>query len=270
MSFELSHSRAPKPSGELPPAVAEAFMRFIATGEEPERPGLDIWEYVLPQDWLRSTTPPRPPLPPTPEQVRADRERKMLATLDRTVGMPCLKTAELFAATGHFDAAELLREFVSGGGSPRRIFPAGSAFSRGFARSETTRRTMTKALGDWRNRPGGFEANNGKFTEGGGTFVPLAVTLWFTPTGHPIPGVRLIGTPEAHVIGSINYEAKIINGDLIEWHGWNEMGLRSFFLGAWLSLAGLPTYVNRDRPGPYGTTRQDIHWITTKTGLVIG
>jgi hypothetical protein len=154
-----------------------------------------------------------------------------------------------------------LREFRTGQGPQHRVFGPGHAFSTGFAASETTREHVRSALSHWKTRVGGLAANGGTYTNYRGTFVPIA-------TGDADRGapVKIIGTPEAHVIGSFTMSGRLLDANTVEWTARNTMSLRSYFAANWTDRLGFSLVDNNQRPGPYGNTEQTIMWRTDLHG----
>ncbi|WP_375402439.1 hypothetical protein [uncultured Sphingomonas sp.] len=185
------------------------------------------------------------------------------AMLDVTVGAPIRATEAVFNRTGHTEAATLLREFRTGTGPQRREFGPNDAFTRGFAVSKTTREHVTIALADWKGREGGLQARGGIYTDYKGTFIPLEPGN--TDAGVP---VELIGTPEAHVIGSFTLYGKLVGEGVVEWRATNTMSLRSFFAGNWTDRIGFNMVDNNQRPGAYGDTKQAVTWRTDLNGNI--
>lgn len=99
------------------------------------------------------------------------------------------------------------------------------------------------------------------------TFVPVAPTIRLFPT--PGPGVRVIGTPEAHVIGSFSYAGRLVEGG-VEWRAANQLSLTSYFADDWTKRVNISLIDNNLRPDRYGSTDQVIFWRTTLDGEVIG
>jgi hypothetical protein len=185
------------------------------------------------------------------------------AMLDASVGVPLRATEALFNRTGHQDAATVRREFRTGEGPRHRVFGAGHAFSVGFAASMTTREHVRTALANWKTRPGGLSANGGTYTNYRGTFVPIAAGD--VDRGAP---VKIIGTPEAHVIGSFAMSGRLLDAETVEWTAQNTMSLRSYFAANWIDRLGFSLVDNNQRPGAYGNTQQTIVWRTDLDGNV--
>ncbi len=179
------------------------------------------------------------------------------ATLDVTVGAPMRATEAVFNRTGHADAATLLREFRTGEGPQRREFGPTHVFTRGFESSSTTRHHVQTALAQWNSRPGGLQANGGRYTEYRGTFVPIDTS----------PNTSI--SAEAHVIGSFRLDARLVESGIVEWRATNEMSLRSYFGDNWTRTVGVSIVDNNVRPEAYGNTSQTITWRTDLNGVAV-
>lgn len=267
------------PGDGLPSDLIDYLIKLITNGPDDWGLGREVWPQIIPPSW-------RPYLSPGDEinrrlgqaesavrqagrdAARAAYARARLIALDQLVGRTCLAAAALFAATGHADAAMLLREFVNATGPQTRTFTHDSAFSLGFARSETTTPSIARALQLWKTRPGGVRANNGTIVRLGSSFVPLALSLRLAPM--PGPDVRVIGSPEAHVIGSFGYQGQLIGDDIAEWRAINDLSLKSYFAENWTSRVNISLVDDNRRPDRYGNTRQIIYWRTTMDGMVLG
>ena len=260
---------------DVPPDLIDWLLRLIQQGGRELFPMPEV-PSIIPPAW-------RPWLSPISEIQRrledaaraaardaaaAAYARARMEALDVLVGAPCLAAAGVFASTGHADAALLLREFVNATGPQTRSFAVGSAFSLGFARSETTTKSVAGALRIWKDRAGGLQANGGTITRLSSTFVPLAPTIRLLPM--PGPGVRVIGSPEAHVIGSFSYQGRLIGNDIAEWEASNQLSLKSYFADNWTKRVNTHLVDDNARPAKYGSTNQVIAWRTTLDGAVMG
>lgn len=260
---------------DIPLDLVEQLLLLIQQGGRDLLPTPEWGPPIIPPSW-------RPWLSPVQEIQRrlaeagsaaaraaaeAAYQRARLAALDVLVGGPCLTAARLFEGTGHADAALLLREFVQATGPQTRLFAAGSAFSLGVARSETTTPSVARALAIWKARPGGVAANGGRITGLSNTFVPVRPTIRLLPT--PGPGVKIIGTPEAHVLGSFAYSGRFV-GSVVEWQARNQLSLKSYFADNWTKMVNIHLIDDNRRPDRYGTTEQVITWRTTMDGEVLG
>lgn len=259
---------------DIPLDLVEQLLRLIQRGGRDLIPVPEWGPPIIPPSW-------RPWLNPVQEIQRrvseagaaaaraaaeAAYQRARMAALDILVGGPCLTAAALFEQTGHADAALLLREFVTATGPQTRTFEPSSAFSGGFGGSETTMPSTARALALWKSRPGGVAANGGRITGLSNTFVPVRPTIRLLPT--PGPGVKVIGTPEAHVIGSYAYIGRLVDG-VAEWQARNQLSLRSYFADNWTKMVNIHLIDDNRRPDRYGTTEQVITWRTTMDGEVL-
>lgn len=263
----------PIPGNDLPADLVDWLLQLLQGGDSGWNPTRELWPQIIPPAWRRWLSPG--------DEInrRAERlgrelageaqARARLLALDRLVGDPCLAAAFAFEQAGHPDAALLLREFVTGIGPQTRNFAVGSPFSMGFARSETTTSIIARGLQQWKSRVGGLAAQNGTFTNAGGTFVPLSLGVSLLP---PMPGprVRVIGSAEAHVIGSFSYQGRLLGDDQVEWEARNDLSLKSYFAENWTRRVNISLIENNSRPQRYGNTTQIIRWRTTLAGVVVG
>lgn len=271
---EATTIAVPTPGSGLPSDLIDLLIRLIQGSGDGWGPP-DIWPQVIPPEWRRWLSPDdeierrleRAARELVRETAQAAYARARMQALDLLVGGPCLSAAAIFDAAGHVDAALLLREFVTAKGPPVRSFVAGSAFSVGFSHSETTTRIIAHGLAQWKARPGGLQANNGTFTNAAGTFVPLAADMRLYPM--PGPSVRIIGSPEAHVIGSFAYDGRLVSGNVAEWRATNVLSLKSYFAENWTRRVNISLVDNNQRPDRYGNTTQVIYWRTTTDGTVL-
>jgi len=172
--------------------------------------------------------------------------------LDAAVGGP-LEAFERISWMGTFDdpgPARILREFRLGDGPGRRVLFPGSSFSSEFAASPSTRNVVRRALEEWKARYGGMRAQGGTFTDGRATF---GVGRFLMAT----EGMNAA----AHIIGSFNYEGRLVAPNRIEWTATNDMSLRSYFYSGPVQ--------NLQRPARYGTTTQVIIWQTDVNGRLV-
>lgn len=260
---------------DIPPDLIEWLLRLVQRGGRDLLPTPEWGPPIIPPSW-------RPWLDPVGEIRRrlseaaaaaaraaaeAAYQRARMQALDILVGGPCLTAAALFDQTGHGDAALLLREFVNATGPQTRTFAWNSAFSRGFARSETTTPSTERALRLWKSRPGGVGANGGRIIGLSNTFVPVRPTIRLLPT--PGPSMEIYGSPEAHVIGSYGYIGQFVDW-VAEWQARNQLSLRSFFADNWTKMVNVHLIDDNQRPARYGSTDQVITWRTTMDGEVLG
>lgn len=186
------------------------------------------------------------------------------AFLDIVVGAPSRSAEAIFRATGHKGAADILRSFVTGEGPESFYFGPGSQFSNGLADSETTQLSIQKALKIWKGREGGMYAQNGTITALNLTFNPAKPVITFNPSSPVFIGARAVyATPEAHVIGSFDYEGKIIGRDKVEWTAYNTTSLSSYFAENWHKV---DVVINRAQPQAYGNVVQVVKWHTDFNG----
>lgn len=261
----------------IPGDLVTWLLRLLQRGSElPSMPTVpEIWPPIIPPTWRRWLSPGDEIEPRLERAVgtlarEAAREayaRARMQALDILVGGPCLTAATLFASTGHADAAVLLREFVNATGPQTRIFPVGSAFSLGLARSETTTPSITRALAMWKARPGGLHANRGVITGLSNTFVPVRPTIRVLPM--PGPGMEVYGTPEAHVLGSFSYDGRLLTDEVVEWEARNVLSLRSYFADNWTKRVNIHLIDDNTRPDRYGNTAQTVRWQTSLSGEVL-
>lgn len=261
------------PDIALPPDLGDRLLRLVRQDRGDLVP--EPWPPFIPPSWRPWSNPVQEVRRRLSEAAAATARitaeaalrGARMAALDVLVGGPCLTAARLFAGTGHADAALLLREFVQATGPQTRIFAPGSAFSLGFARSETTAESVTRALAKWKARPGGVQANGGIITQLSCTFLPVHPTIRIMPM--PGPSAEIYGTPEAHVIGSFGYIGKLVEG-MAEWRAVNELSLKSYFADNWTKRVNISLVDNNRWPSRYGNTKQIIAWQTTLEGKVIG
>lgn len=270
----------PLPGDGLPSDLLDYLIRLITNGPDDGGLGREGWSQIIPPEWRRYLSPGEE-LNRRLDQAgaalgragraigRAAYDEARMRALDMLVGVPCLGTAKAFVATGHPDAAALLREFVTAEGPQLREFPYDSAFSKGFGGSETTMPSTARALAKWKARPGGLHASGGTIFGLSNTFVPVAPAMRYVPGVGVVP-VRIIGTPEAHVIGSYAYGGRLMGDDLAEWTATNELSLKSFFADNWTKRVNVHLVSDNARPQRYGSTKQIIRWRTDLDGEVTG
>lgn len=147
---------------------------------------------------------------------------------------------------------DLVREWRTGEGPAKRVFPEGSEFSQRFVEAPSVARDIRRAAQYWRVRPADKGGDTGPYTD-----FPMR----FGAHEH----FEDWENPQAEVIGSAALEGRR-EGDQLAWSAANKMGRHSFFLGRVLDKRRLPSVPDRDRPGPYGTTEQVIRFRTDLAG----
>jgi hypothetical protein len=149
----------------------------------------------------------------------------------------------------------LYREWETGQGGPEtQDFAPDSRFSREFVQAPSVQSHVRRAIGAWKARPGGWEAQGGAYTHGGASFGP----------GDYVADA-LAGNAAAHVIGSFDLNG-VKTGDQIAWTAGNKMGRHSYFLGHILDKHGLPGVPDVSLPAPRGSRWQNIHFVTDLDG----
>jgi len=174
--------------------------------------------------------------------------------------MKDVEAAYGFGTSDNPSAGRILEEWRTGTGPSYRVLGPNSNFSRGFAKSDNTRRIVDLALTEYATRAGGWEANGGALTEYRGTF---GIRGLIDSTIDIDPRSLSHHDPEAHIIGSFRLDGQTIGRDTIRWTAKNKMSLSSFFAA---SALGFSVVDSRERPYKYGDTYQDIIWYTDRSG----
>ena len=146
---------------------------------------------------------------------------------------------------------DLVREWRTGEGPAKRVFPEDSEFSQRFVQAPSVARDVRRAAEGWQARPVDKGGSGGEYTNFVRFSAPEAIEDW--------------GNGPASVIGSARLTGER-QGDQLAWTATNEMGRKSFFAGHLLRDLHLPFVPDRRRPGPYGTTEQAIHFRTDLAG----